>query len=60
MDFNGAAEQSCAPTDWRMIRKSVQRFSVLSKDADIALLTLLYKTSPLHFAQASVIGPSLI
>jgi hypothetical protein len=41
MDFNGAAEQSCAPTDWRMIRKSVQRFSVLSKDADIALLTLL-------------------
>jgi hypothetical protein len=41
MDFNGAAEQSCAPTDERMIRKSVQRFSVLSKDADIALPTLL-------------------
>src|SRR5882724_11919834 len=37
MDFNGAAEQSCVPTDQRMIRKSAQRFSVLSKYADIAL-----------------------
>jgi hypothetical protein len=41
MDFNGAAEQGCAPTGQRMIRKNVQWFCVLSKYADIAWPTLL-------------------